>query len=206
LLKIHPLTFFVGKKREPTTVSDELPAIVGRCLTGHQASIRQLIDRFQGRVFGLCYRMLGHRQDAEDATQETFVRVVKNLHRWDSKRAFEPWLLTIAGNRCRTQLAKRGKHPLAHSLDFPLEDPRSAGSDITPMSNSQLLREEVDLALGQLRDEYRIAFEMFHDQGLSYQEIAQSFQVPLGTVKTWVHRARRDLIHRLRQRGILNES
>lgn len=196
---------FVGKKRESINVSEELSAIVGRCLAGHQASIRQLIDRFQGRVYGLCYRMLGHRQDAEDATQETFVRVVRNLHRWDSNRAFEPWLLTIAGNRCRTRLAKRGKQPLPHSLDFPLEDPRAANSDISPMSDSQLLREEVDLTLAQIRDEYRTSFQMFHDQGLSYQEIAEAFNIPLGTVKTWVHRARRDLILKLRQRGTLNE-
>ena len=61
-----------------------------------------LVNRFRGQVFGLCYRMLGQRQDAEDAAQETFVRVLKNLHRWDPARPFEPWLLTIAGNRCRT--------------------------------------------------------------------------------------------------------
>jgi RNA polymerase sigma-70 factor (ECF subfamily) len=181
-------------------VSEELTAIVGRCLSGHQASIRQLIDRFRGQVFGLCYKMLRHREDAEDATQETFLRVVKNLHRWDSNRAFEPWLLTIAGNRCRTQLAKRGRNHFVQSLDYQVEDLRPSPHFPQP------LREEVDLALDHLRDEYRLAFELFHDKGLSYQEIAESLNVPLGTVKTWVHRARRELITKLRQRGVLNES
>ena len=54
-----------------------------------------LVERYEGRVFGLCYRMLGQREDAEDMTQETFTRALRFLHKWDSERAFEPWLLAI---------------------------------------------------------------------------------------------------------------
>src|SRR5436189_5930441 len=92
--------------------ASDLPALVGRCLAGDQSAMLALVERFRGQVFGLCYRMLGQRQDAEDAAQETFVRVLKNLHRWDSARAFQPWLLAIAGNRCRTALAARRKRPV----------------------------------------------------------------------------------------------
>ena len=66
--------------------------------------------------------MLGQREDAEDATQETFVRVAKNLHRWDPERKFEPWLLTIAGNRCRTRLSKRKRRPAHFPLEVPIAD------------------------------------------------------------------------------------
>ena len=65
-----------------------------------------LVDRFQGQVFGLCYRMLGHRQDAEDVTQESFSRALRSLKSWDNQRAFRPWLMAIAGNRCRTWLVR----------------------------------------------------------------------------------------------------
>ena len=82
--------------------SHDLATLVSHCLAGDQGAMIALVDRFKGQVFGLCYRMLGQRQDAEDAAQETFVRVLKNLHRWDQARDFEPWLLAIAGNRCRT--------------------------------------------------------------------------------------------------------
>ena len=82
----------------------DLRQVVNRCLNGDQGAMYDLVARFKGQVFGLCYRMLGHRQDAEDVAQETFVRVLKNLHRWDQQRDFEPWLLAIAGNRCRTAL------------------------------------------------------------------------------------------------------
>src|SRR5262245_34136452 len=92
---------------------DDLPTLVARCLTGDQGSMLALVERFRGQVFGLCYRMLGQRQDAEDAAQETFLRVLKNLHRWDQARDFQPWLLAIAGNRCRTALSARRRRPRA---------------------------------------------------------------------------------------------
>ena len=88
---------------------NETTQIVSDCLEGVPGATAILIQRFKDRVFGLCYRMLGQREDAEDATQETFIRVINNLHRWDSERSFEPWLYTIAGNRCRTKLLKRSK-------------------------------------------------------------------------------------------------
>jgi RNA polymerase sigma-70 factor (ECF subfamily) len=143
--------------------------------------------------------MLGQREDAEDATQETFVRVVRNLHHWDSERPFEPWLLTIAGNRCRTKLAKRMKQPTPLSLDYPVQDPRQA------FDNGGLLSEEVDLVLCDLRPEYRLAFQLFHNYELGYSEIAERLQVPIGTIKTWVHRARKEIVTRLRSRGALGD-
>jgi RNA polymerase sigma-70 factor, ECF subfamily len=178
---------------------EDLPVVVGRCLAGHQPSFMQLIDRFRGQVYGLCYRMLGQREDAEDATQETFLRVARNLHRWDSGRAFEPWLLTIAGNRCRTKLAKRMRQPTPLVLDYPVEDRRNGHA------KPSLLAEELEVVLTGIRPEYRIAFQLFHSHELGYAEIAERLNVPLGTVKTWVHRARRDIISRLRTRGALGE-
>lgn len=156
-----------------------------------------LVERFQGQVFGLCYRMLAQRQDAEDAAQETFVRVLKNLHKWDPERDFEPWLLAIAGNRCRTALATRKRRPVADpNVELLADDEPDARS-------AQNLAEEVHLALVALREEYRQAFVLFHEQELSYAEIAAALDVPVGTIKTWVHRARRELIAALRERGAL---
>lgn len=181
-------------------MGEELPVLVTRYLDGDQTSLAQLIDRFRGQVYGLCYRMLRQREDAEDATQETFFRVAKNLHRWDSSRAFEPWLLTIAGNRCRTLLSKRKRKPNVLSLEFPIED------DSGQRRAGILLAEEIELALSCIRTEYRQAFEMFHHQQLEYSDIAMKLDVPLGTVKTWVHRARREIVLRLQNRGVVHES
>ncbi len=174
----------------------DLRPLVQQCLTGDQAAMLALVERFRGQVFGLCYRMLGQRQDAEDAAQETFVRVLKNLHRWDPTRDFEPWLLAIAGNRCRTALSSRKRRPAGS--DSLIEQ---VADDTPDLASAQHLAEEVHLALVSVRNEYRQAFVLFHEHELSYAEIAQSMSVPLGTVKTWVHRARRELIDLLRRRG-----
>lgn len=173
--------------------------LIERCVAGEQSAMIALVERFQGQVFGLCYRMLGQRQDAEDVVQETFVRVLKNLHRWDPTREFEPWLLAIAGNRCRTALSVRKRRPSVELIADQLADHTPDRSLVDTLS------EEVSLALGQTRSEYREAFVLFHEQQLSYAEIAESMNVPLGTVKTWVHRARKELIEHLHRRGVVPE-
>lgn len=179
---------------------DDLQTLVQQCLAGNQPAMLALVERFRGQVFGLCYRMLGQRQDAEDAAQETFVRVLRNLHRWDPERAFEPWLLAIAGNRCRTAISTRRRRPAGEGLIDQIPD-------TTPDEQAAAsLSEEVHRALAGVRPEYRQAFVLFHEQELSYAEIAEAMEVPLGTIKTWVHRARRELIDQLRRRGVVPES
>ena len=179
-------------------LSVPLVELVNHCLKGDQSAMLELVDRYQQRVFALCFRMLGQRQDAEDAAQETFVRLLKNLSRWDQDRDFEPWLFTIAANRCRTMMAVRKRRPTPQPLVVPI-------ADRTPnAASARQLGEEVDLALRRLRIEYRQAFMLFHDQELSYEEISVALDRPLGTVKTWIHRARMELIRILRDRGIVN--
>jgi RNA polymerase sigma-70 factor, ECF subfamily len=174
--------------------------LVRRCLAGEQQAAVELVDRFRGQVFGLCYRMLGHRQDAEDIAQESFVRALRSLKSWDQEREFLPWLLAIAGNRCRTLLSSRSRRPATSPLVEQLPD---RSPDAVRGDN---LAEEVQFALGRIREEYRQAFLLFHEQQLSYAEISAALACPLGTVKTWVHRARRELIEQLTERGVLQES
>jgi len=160
----------------------------------------QLVREHQGRVFGLCYRMLGHRQDAEDATQETFVRVLRHLEKWDNSRRFEPWLLAIAGNRCRTVISRRMKTPTNEPL---IED--SIADDQHQQFAAQNLAEEVQLALSHVRSNYREAFLLYHDHNHTYLEIAETLGVPIGTIKTWVHRARKEVITQLQRRNVIGE-
>ena len=150
--------------------------LVAACLTGDQAAITELVDRYRSQVFGLCFRMLDHRQDAEDATQETFLRVLSNLNQWDQQREFEPWLFAIASNRCRTALAKRTRRPYLSSL---VETTSTA--DIK-WQECDALDEELTRALNHLRTEHRLAFTLFHHHDKSYLEIAQILNCPL----TWV--------------------
>jgi RNA polymerase sigma-70 factor (ECF subfamily) len=172
--------------------------LVEDCLAGNQSAMRELVERYQAQVFGLCFRMLGNRQDAEDAAQETFVRALRSLSRWDSRRDFEPWLWAIAGNRCRTALAKRRRRPVVQ----PLRDPAASAHETWERDQ---LAEEVARGLALLRPEYSQAFVLFHENEMSYDQIAQAVGRPLGTVKTWIHRARRELIGYLIRRGVVVE-
>ena len=176
---------------------NEFCGLVDRCLAGEEGAILEWVERYQGPVFGLCLRMVRHRQDAEDLTQESLVRALRSLGHWDRERPFLPWLLTIAGNRCRTLLARRTARPATTPLVDALPD---TAADQEP---ARRLAEELHLALDDVRGEYRSAFLLFHQQQMSYAEIAESLGRPVGTVKTWVHRARREVIQRLSQRGVL---
>jgi RNA polymerase sigma-70 factor (ECF subfamily) len=171
---------------------------VARCLRGRADAFRELVERFQGEVFGLCARMLGHRHDAEDVTQEVFARVARSLSRWDRTRPLRPWVMTIAVNRCRTWLGRRVNRPepvdYLHDLpDRPAEGP--------PAELVDTIRGSVD----GLRDEYRLVFVLFHEQGQSYDEIATAVGRPVGTVKTWLHRARAQVLADLKKAGLVGE-
>ncbi|HEY2761904.1 MAG TPA: RNA polymerase sigma factor [Pirellulales bacterium] len=176
--------------------ADDLQYLVQRCLADDQIAMLALVNRYQGQVFGLCYRMLGQRQDAEDMAQETFVRALRSLSNWDQEREFLPWLLAIAGNRCRTCLAQRMRRPVSTPTveHLPDRQPSEEGA--------RHLAEELDRALEQIRPEYRQAFLLFHEQELSYTDIAAALDCPLGTVKTWVHRARQGVIQLMQRRGV----
>ena len=168
--------------------------LVRNCLNGRESGLRQMTERYQGMVFGICYRMLGHREDAEDVTQETFLRAFRSLHRWDSTRPFKPWLLTIAVNRCRTLLGQRARRP--STTEFVSQFPAN------PDRPQHDLAEELQLALETLRENYRSCFILFHHEELGCAEIGEILGCPEGTVKTWLYRARRQLADHLRRRGI----
>jgi RNA polymerase sigma factor (sigma-70 family) len=176
-------------------VSDEA-ALVRRCLRGDGEAIRTLVERFQAEVFGLCVRLLHHRQDAEDVAQEVFLRVFRSLRRWDGERPLKPWIMGITVNRCRTWLGQRARRPeLANYLQDTA--PSRAGDD------SAELVAEIQTALAELRPEYRAVFVLFHEQGQPYEDIAEALDRPVGTVKTWLHRARSEVLQRLRRRGMV---
>lgn len=165
-----------------------------------QTAFGKLLARHHALVFRVCLRILGHQQDAEDATQETFSRVARYLHRWDSCRPLEPWLVAIAGNRCRTMLARK---PLLQTLSPTMEPVSVEGLN---QHAGDALREELERALNLLPEGQRMAFQLFHEQSLSYAEIAVALGCPLGTVKTWVHRARSRIIAELVERQVVMTS
>lgn len=173
-------------------------ALVQRCLRDDPEAIQALVDRFQTDVYALCVHMLKHRHDAEDVSQEVFLRVFRSLGRWDSTRPLKPWIMGIAVNRCRTWMSQRVRRP--ELADYLQETAAAA-----PADDSSELVHEIQVALAELRPDYRTAFVLFHEQGMVYDDIAEVMDRPVGTVKTWLHRARMEVLERLRQRGMVPE-
>jgi RNA polymerase sigma factor (sigma-70 family) len=171
-------------------------ALVTRCLSGDAAAARELVERFQSDVLAVCRRLLAHLHDAEDVAQEVFLRVFRSLARWDNTRPLRPWVLGIAVNRCRTAIGKRGKGP--ELADYLHEAP-----DRKPADDSAEMAREIRAAVDALRDEYREVFVLFHEHGQPYEAIAEVVGRPVGTVKTWLHRARLEILDRLRSRGLV---
>ena len=166
-------------------------------------------------------RILDHRQDAEDATQETFSRLYRYGGRIDPARPVLPYLKRIASNRCRTAIAKR--RPTVTLLE-PVEDRRVSvaehltGRDVTvkdvtveavsvedatPGFLGNAFEEELRMAMANLPTRHREAFERFHLQQKSYRDIADEMDCAEATVRTWVRRARMQLMENLRRRGNL---
>lgn len=167
-----------------------------RCLRGDAVAARELVARFEADVFGVCVRLLRDRHDAEDVAQEVFLRVFRSLGRWDATRPLRPWVLAITVNRCRTAMTKRGKRP--EPTEYVGELP-----DVTPPPGDRELTDAIAACVADLRDDYREVFVLFHETGRSYEEIAEIIDRPVGTIKTWLHRARRLLLDGLKQRGLM---
>lgn len=170
--------------------------LVRQVRAGQPEAFRQLVERHWRRVYAVAYGMLGHRQDAEDAVQETFLRAYRSLDRFDTQRPLGAWLVTIAANCCRDQLSGRYRRPAPTDDLEDMAAPADSGS-------GQELREEVARAVRRLRPDFRVVFVLFHGQGLSYEEIAAALDKPTGTVKTWLHRARHEVLEELVRRGVL---
>lgn len=157
-----------------------------------------LVGRYQQSLFAVCYRLLGQRQDAEDAAQEAFVRGFRSLDGFDRQRPFGPWLRQIATNVCYDLLRQRPSEaiPLLDEQDWPDE---RAGSwrEAEQEQITRERRQQLWQAIHALPPHYQVVVEMRHFQELSYTDIAAQLGLPLNTVKSHLLRARKLLLERL---------
>ena len=128
--------------------------LVRRCLRGEDDAIGALVRRFQAEVYGLCVRLLNHRHDAEDVTQEVFLRVFRSLRGWDPQRPLKPWVMGIAVNRCRTWMAQRVRRP--ELVDY-LQD--TAPGPVADDSAEVLaeIKEREFVRVGELSDRFGVS-------------------------------------------------
>jgi RNA polymerase sigma-70 factor, ECF subfamily len=174
---------------------------------GAERAYRELIGRYQRPVFSLIYRLVRNRELAEDLAQETFIKVLNAIDRYDPKFKFSSWIFKIAHNTALDHLRRRQPETLSlEGSPHARTEAEAEASAITPESgglspeeyaSSRELGAEIESAIGELRPEYRTAILLCHVEGRPYEEIAEIMAVPLGTVKTYIHRGRKELMQRL---------
>ena len=181
-----------------TSDADLLPG----CRGGDEAAWRALVERYTRKVFGLAYRFTGRAEEAEDLTQEVFVKVYQTLHRYrETDGPFGAWLMAVARNHAIDHY-RRGRQERQRRTEDPLVLETAASGEEHPVLGIE--REEraklVHTGLRALPPDLRAPLVMCDLQGLSYDEIAAALQVPLGTVKSRINRARLELAKRLLRR------
>jgi RNA polymerase sigma-70 factor (ECF subfamily) len=145
-------------------------------------SFEALLAAYQDKVFRLCYSMLGDRAQAEDAAQESFLRIWKAMERYRGDAALGTWIFSVTRNVCLTAISKRAAHRSA-----PIEEAERAAPQ-TPPRERDMLR-----LVKQLPENYRQVVMLFYMEEHSYEEVARMLALPVGTVKTHLHRARQQL-------------
>jgi RNA polymerase sigma-70 factor (ECF subfamily) len=184
------------------------PELVAGALKGSQDAYRELVKRFERPVYSLIVRMVQDAATAEDLAQEVFVKAFRRLNTYDPQWKFSSWLFKIAHNTTIDHLRRGtpetvpleaeeddGRGSLAAVLaDEAAEDPRAA-------AERRDLARSLERAISSLRPEYRQAVLMFYAHGASYQDICEVTGLPLGTVKTNLHRARKELAQAMTSLG-----
>lgn len=157
---------------------------------GDSQAFTWLVETYQKPVYNLCYRMLGNAEDAEDASQETFLRAYKSMRRYDNARPFSTWLLSIAAHYCIDQIRRR-RYPVVSIEDLPVPDVPDVGPDMETKLSRKEEQQRVRAILNVLEPTDRAAVIMYYWYDFSYEEICQSLSLTLSAVKSRLHRARR---------------
>lgn len=176
--------------------SNEEDIWIDRAAQGDDDAFAQIVDNYQVPVYNLCYRMLGNKEEAEDAAQETFLRAYRNLKRYDPKRKFATWLLSIASHYCIDRLRRRRLKLVSLDDLLPKRD-RAASTPGAEVNYLQLEHaEEIRGMLDGIGEKDRAAVILRYWYDFSYEEIAESLSLSLSAVKSRLHRTRREMADR----------
>jgi RNA polymerase sigma-70 factor (ECF subfamily) len=177
--------------------------VVALARSGSEAAYRELLRRYERPIFSLVFRMVRDRELAEDLAQETFVKALNALDSYRPEFKFSSWIFKIANNAAIDHLRRRELDTLSLEGSPHASTPdaiEATALQIGARQESPLdtveakeLGKQIETAIGKLRPEYRACILLRHVDGRPYEEIAEILGLPLGTVKTYIHRARNEL-------------
>ncbi|HEU4631720.1 MAG TPA: sigma-70 family RNA polymerase sigma factor [Gemmatimonadaceae bacterium] len=177
--------------------------IVALAQQGRERAFRELVRRYERPVFSLVYRMVRDREAAEDLAQDSFVKVLNHIDRYRPEFKFSSWIFKIANNVAIDYLRKRQVDTVsmdgsphaatASEVEASSFEVASRGETALDELEAREIGTAIERAIARLRPEYRACIMLRHIEGRSYEEIATTLDLPLGTVKTYIHRARNEL-------------
>lgn len=177
--------------------------VVAVAKEGEEEAYRELIRRYERPVFSLIFRMVRNRELAEDLAQETFIKVLNAIQTYRPEFKFSSWVFKIANNAAIDHIRKRELDTLSLEGSPHADTPElieATALQVSERGESQLdevankeLGGVIERAIEDLRPEYRACILLRHVEGRTYEEIAELLNLPLGTVKTYIHRARNEL-------------
>jgi RNA polymerase sigma-70 factor (ECF subfamily) len=175
--------------------------LVSQASSGDREAFEELVVRYSQKVFGLCFSMLGNHADAEDASQESFLKAYRAISTYNDKASFSTWLYRITSNACIDLARQRSRRPwISMDADVEEEDGSVAFQipDKSPLQDESLAEkwsaEKVRSAIGKLPEGFRTVLQLRDIEGLSYQEVAIILDIREGTVKSRLARARAALL------------
>ncbi len=181
--------------------------LIKDALEGDQRAYDVLINKYRGSVYNLIHRMIENRQEAEDIVQETFIKAFNALKTFNEEFAFSTWLFKIATNNCIDTLRKRKLQ--TYSIDTPVqtkdgEVSRDFADERYSPEQSTISSESTSIILDSVESlpkKYQLVINMRHKEDRSYEEISELLDIPIGTVKARIFRAREILKRKLKERG-----
>ncbi len=185
-------------------MKDSQSDLIKGAIEGDEAAYRQLLDNYRGAIFNLLYKMVRNKEETEDLVQEAFMKAFKALPSFNEEYAFSTWLYKIAINNCIDHMRK--KRLKTYSINKPVQskdgelDREFPDTSMSP--DRAILSDEkstiIEDAIDELPENYKIAIVLRHAEEKSYEEIAQILNIPLGTVKARIFRAREMLKKKLK--------
>lgn len=171
--------------------------LVDRCLSGDQEAFAGIVARYKKLIYSVVYNIINDKQEVNDVAQEVFLRIYKSLDRYNPEYKFSTWSAKIATNLCLDILRKK-------KLDYvPIEEIKEVSSKSDTPEDEYINKEKssiINQAVSELPDKYRIPIMLFHQNGLSYEEITEILKEPMSIVKNRLYRARLILREKLMSR------
>jgi len=183
------------------TPTVDIDALIARCLEGDQVAWEQIVRHYWRKVFNLAYKFVGRHDQAEDLTQDIFLKIFKALHTFDRRANFQTWLISISRNLCidHYRSVRKERETMARDVDasdlMPVSKERSPHGHVEQLDLKALIRR----ALAELPPALREAVVLRDLKEFSYQEIADKLGLPEGTVKSRINRGRLELARQLRR-------